>query len=715
MSDIDTYLTQIFGKIDRPRTNIPNSLNSIKLFLKGMRQIFDAKDSEAYVGSAIFAEQVPGYDGTIPYDLTYAMTVLAIPEFVKDSVFSASNFDDFKYKDNVIPLRETVINPQWGIILAQVLMAAYDTMMKTNQKTPGSYEILVRRILDIKTDDKHIKTLQRCLMIFFERSGPTVSFTVNGNVLRLEVAEKIAEAKSEKARVKAEAAATAVEKDHTDEKAAAAAAARAAHHEALGKLGEATEALGTAKAKANAEADAKAKPKFDRVKAKYRKMMGGAVFDNREFLDLIEPELLEGYTSKDAKERFPVLLQICGMYIDHMIASDFPTQTYLTSYNIDKALSSILKPVPPTKSNFFNDETTGRNFVRKSDGKSSILYEIKNGKETIVNEDQITRRTSHESAGVRDTPNTKGKFHDISEYYSQCLTGTLKDSEGRCFDIDFVSAPNDLDKMDVSTLKLIRKQFQIPSEDVIDEVSGSRVTKLKSYDEWLKVVEASVDAQKLTTIKGNRSLRTYIEILISYFNTHLQILNPGYKVDVDISTFLNRQSPLGLAKILYRANNISIISKYSQADLINIARQAEYNLGSLKSQNSLNGIQGGGSGDINLPNLINPVAELLRSQMFEIVRSLNEMGKEILPKDFKEIEDRLDDLQSRESKLIQLYKYISEYHDLLRLKGPQTDSALILSIDNLKKFIDLYKEKQSKVLQKQLQSTSLMEAVTKVL
>ena len=78
-------------------------------------------------------------------------------------------------------------------------------------------------------------------------------------------------------------------------------------------------------------------------------------------------------------------------------------------------------------------------------------------------------------------------------------------------------------------------------------------------------------------------------------------------------------------------------------------------------------------------------------------------------------ENKLNDLQSREGKLIQLYKYISEYHDLLRLKGPQTDSALILSIDNLKKFIDLYKEKQSKVLQKQLQSTSLMEAVTTVL
>ena len=222
-------------------------------------------------------------------------------------------------------------------------------------------------------------------------------------------------------------------------------------------------------------------------------------------------------------------------------------------------------------------------------------------------------------------------------------------------------------------------------------------------------------SQKLKTIKENKSLRTYIEILISYFNTHLQILNPGYKVDVDISTFLNRQSPLGLAKILYRANNISIISKYSQADLINIARQAEYNLSSLNSQNSLNGIQSGGSGDINLPNLINPVAELLRSQMFEIVRSLNAMGKTILKDDYEEIQDRLNDLQSREGKLIQLYKYISEYHDLLRLKGPQTDSALILSIDNLKKFIDLYKEKQSKVLQKQLQSTSLMEAVTTVL
>ena len=713
MSDIDTYLTQIFGKIDRPRTNIPTSLNSIKLFLKGMRQIFEQIDNESYIGSAEITHMRTTHGDN--FIIETSKHLLKQSAFVKESVFSASNFDNFN-------LRETSVHPECMIALAQAIMAAYKTMIETNGKAPGSYEVLVRKILDKPTDDKHIKTLKRVLGLCFTKdTGNSVVFSGFGLIVAGLVAERaqaIVEGENPTDPVKVKLYTINSLKIKVVATKAAAAEAEVAAAEA-----EAAEADGDGSAAARAHAAIEkleaAKRKLEAAEtsvagsssAKYKKMAGGAVADLKQILER-RGFNETAYNAMSIQDQQTKLEELFFAYIDSL---DSLNPDFLTSYNIDKALSSILKPVPPTQSNFFNDETTGRNFVRKSDGKSSILYEIKNGKESIVNEDQITRRTSHESAGVKSSDKTKRQFHEISEYYSQCLTGTLKDSEGRCFDIDFVSAPNDLDNMDVSTLKLIRKQFQIPSEDVIDEVSGSRVTKLKSYDEWLKVVEASVDAQKLTTIKGNNSLRTYIEILISYFNTHLQILNPGYKVDVDISTFLNRQSPLGLAKILYRANNISIISKYSQADLINIARQAEYNLSSLNSQNSLNGIQGGGSGDINLPNLINPVAELLRSQMFEIVRSLNAMGKKILPEDYKEIENKLNDLQSREGKLIQLYKYISEYHDLLRLKGPQTDSALILSIDNLKKFIDLYKEKQSKVLQKQLQSTSLMEAVTKVL
>ena len=706
MSDIDTYLTQIFGKIDRPG-NIPTSLNSIKLFLKGMRQIFEQIDNESYIGSAEITHMRTIHGDN--FIIETSKHLLKQSAFVKESVFSASNFDNFN-------LRETSVHPECMIALAQAIMAAYKTMIETNGKAPGSYEVLVRKILDKPTDDKHIKTLKRVLGLCFTKdTGKSVVLSGFGLIVAELVAERalaIVNGENPKDPVKVK-----LYTINSLKIKVAAAEAKVAEAEAAvaGEDDGSADAAREELARVEGELKALERESASGVRStstKYKKMAGGAVTDLKQILER-HGFNEAAYNAMSIQDQQIELGRLLFAYIDSL---DSLNPNFLTSYNIDKALSSILKPVPPTISNFFNDETTGRNFVRKSDGKSSILYEIKNGKETIVNEDQITRGIKHESAGVKSSDKTKRQFHEISEYYSQCLTGTLKESEGRCFEIDFVSAPNDLDNMDVSTLKLIRKQFQIPSEDVIDEVSGSRVTKLKGYDEWLKVVEASVeDAQKLKTIKGNNSLRTYIEILISYFNTHLQILNPGYKVDVDISTFLNRQSPLGLAKILYRANNISIISKYSQADLINIARQAEYSLSSLNSQNSLNGIQGGGSGDINLPNLINPVAELLRSQMFEIVRSLNAMGKKILPEDYKEIENKLNDLQSREGKLIQLYKYISEYHDLLRLKGPQTDSALILSIDNLKKFIDLYKEKQSKVLQKQLQSTSLMEAVTKVL
>jgi hypothetical protein len=122
---------------------------------------------------------------------------------------------------------------------------------------------------------------------------------------------------------------------------------------------------------------------------------------------------------------------------------------------------------------------------------------------------------------------------------------------------------------------------------------------------------------------------------------------------------------------------------------------------------------GGAYGNVELPNSINPIADLLKNEMEHLRESLKAKGKQIAEEDNKDINKRLEDLKQKEDKLIKLHQYISEYNDLLELRGPQSDSMLEISVDNLIKFNKLYKDKIPKVIEKQLSLTSILEALTK--
>ena len=645
MSNIDKYLEQIFGKMnDREKTNIPGSVSILKLWLKLVGELFeyhDKGDATRKLDMETFSELIT--------------KAASDKNFIRNSVLSASNFtEDYD-------LGEGSIHPEWVVICATVEKnflsnisggrVMSDAGLRT--LTDGTMEIkniqdnatkMFASVLKDTSEDKYIKILKRFCMMFIRM--------FNGNIVDIDDTKRI-----------------------------------------FGKV------IPPSKS-GSGDGDGAGAGSGDGSggKKKYNKMMGGSPLTEMKGLmawyDDIKTIYIDAAT--DAAGRFGLLKR----EYDKLLANTALTipLSIISSYNYTKVLSKILKS-QPEKSNFFTEETTGRRFVRKTKGK---LYEIKNGQEVEIDETYVKYGANLKNAGVS---NEKGQFQKVTEYYDKCLSGDLKSQDGTCYQIDYVTAERDLDEIEVPTLLLIVKQFQIPTEDVIDQVSKSRVVRLKGYDEWLKVVEKTVQPAELTAIKKNASLRTYIEILVSYFNKHLELLNKGYKVQHDPGQFQTELSPLGLAKILYRGNKASMIQKYSHADLMYITQLAQANVENLQARTQINkvgGQNGGAVGNVELPDSLRPIAELLKTEMNLLIKSLEAKGKTILTKDHEDIKKRLDDLSVKETKMLDLYKYIVEYNDLLSLKGSESDSMLEISIDNLIKFNELYRNKLPKVIEKQL-------------
>jgi len=651
MSNIDTYLEQIFGKIERTGTNIPGNVSIVKLWLKFVGQLFEYHDNRR------------DSTGLNPKKLVELVVEACMdPNFIigtdtKEGVLSASNFTES------YGLESNAIHPEWAVICGVVMRNFLDNYRKataaatvpatTSGPGPGAAEAVVfnkvcdKFFSDVLADtsgNKYVKILQRLVLIFVRKTRNT--------------------------------------------------------YEKRDTLFDYNRVI--------AEIIRSLRDRLGAAEKKYNKMIGGAP-QLEKMKQIIETNFGDMSIYKSIDTPFERFVDLNNAFLAILGTPGIPL-SILSSYSYAKVFSKILKS-EPEKSKFFTDETTGRKFVRKAPGD---LYEIKNGRETKINISDFKFASDFSGVGVMNDAKQTASFENVTQYYDKCLSGTLGNADNVCFDINYVSANDDLDKMDVSTLLLIIKQFEIPRETAQDPVTNSRVVMLKGYDDWMKVVEQKVSPTQFDVIKANASLRKYIEILVSYFNTHLQLLNPGYKIQQDERLFMTKPSPLGLAKILYRDNKMAMTSTFSSGDIFYLTNEAYKNLDALKEKFNPYGVMTGGAyGNVELPNSINPIADLLKNEMEHLRESLKAKGKQIAEEDNKDINKRLEDLKQKEDKLIKLHQYISEYNDLLELRGPQSDSMLEISVDNLIKFNKLYKDKIPKVIEKQLSLTSILEALTK--
>ena len=751
MSKIDEYLNKLFGKlptkeeIKKKFSTIPDAYitddfrnragaDSRKLFLKMAEQVFSDMESRGISSFTI---------DTLNATLT--------PGFIKNSALSPNNFSSY---ENTIP--ENQIHPECMIVIGDIIGKFIDTY----ETSPDNLSAIIKEIVADKSDDKYVKTLKKIIRNGFSRTGTDYSiedsfdnllanlngFKTVGDRKRGPILGTLPDRatgpvpipkKSKSPPPPPPPPPRTPEPDEPREgvpgdrhgldgldgpsrpgyvpkirkrRGSVAIAdgfkASAPDDGFEASVPELRRGLGLGRRLGqiweSGPGSGKGTERVERAHTKYIKQLGGSTSLNKDIIDqyfsLIGSTVSGFITYDDLRSGIQYYLNS-----SYRLMSDL-----LCSYNIDKLLSKILKKNDEKPSEFFKDDAnTKRKFIRKN----GELYEIKSGTETKVDEFNFDSNSGLlPSVGITN-PKTS-PFHTVSDYYMRCLRGEKITSDRQCYDVDFTTARDDLDKMKPANLKLILSQFKIPTHLEYDEISRTTVLKVKDYDDWIKEVvnKEITDTATLGIITGNNSLKQYIMLLTSYFNEHLSLLNPNYQNTIEDGEYL-QLGPLGIPKILYRKGQTPQIGMMSKADFHRVLSLVYYNNDVLQNKLRAHGIlTGGGSSKTTIPEVIKPVGELLEIEIKRIEKSLESMGKKIREEDTNTIKKLIQELKDKESKLFTLHNYISEYNDHLTLYGPQSDGQLVLSIDNLIKFIDLYKDKQKKILEKQSQAAALVGA-----
>jgi hypothetical protein len=125
-------------------------------------------------------------------------------------------------------------------------------------------------------------------------------------------------------------------------------------------------------------------------------------------------------------------------------------------------------------------------------------------------------------------------------------------------------------------------------------------------------------------------------------------------------------------------------------------------------------LNGGGSYINSLENKLSNrhqfTSQIINSHYAALVHRLNNLGKEISLADAKKIHELINQLENSEEKLYKLTLYMEKYASLLELHG-EKDNNDVLSVDNLKEFVDNRNKYFERVSKKQTNLISIIRAL----
>jgi uncharacterized protein YejL (UPF0352 family) len=453
------------------------------------------------------------------------------------------------------------------------------------------------------------------------------------------------------------------------------------------------------------------------TKFMYHKELQGFIVETTKVDDEI-------FTNMNLEETFGVIhLFFINLNNNHYSVHEF-------NYNINKyfvktLLEAHVKKVElqPAVSRFFAEDELPEEekyFRKTTDG---LLYMFdENGNEVLIESNtQIYDKLKIEDkclgTGFKDAEviiNGKPTNLKCADYLRDCLRGNNieKCKEYLKHPQFWDEALKEVDNMLPDLMMITLKEFQFEVEEYNDTVAQRPLKRFKSVEAWLKhlseMVEqgnAKLTEEDLRLINNNDKLKHYLRLIVKKMNSNPFILNRDY-------TGKSQQTEEPTLPAWPRLSRMGIppyhkpAGRFPKQGLLFIKKTLEEKARSLGARMGIPEfipknitikipnltLTGGAPESIPdmekyLVNYDQQLSGVLEHQYIQILGRLNRAKKGITTNDSKKIDSMLKNFKQAETKLVQTMLYLEKYLALLEVHGNR-DNSSILSMDNLKEFVD---------------------------
>jgi len=411
-------------------------------------------------------------------------------------------------------------------------------------------------------------------------------------------------------------------------------------------------------------------------------------------------------------------------------------------YNFDKYFKNKIfsaqeASIPVKVSNFFSDPINIQDtqYWRKAD---STLWTLEAGKEVQVDmKSEKYNKLSHKekcfstnflshTGALKSTNPVK----TCSDYLRECLSGNDID---KCK--DFLKEPEYWSIAEAEVKEMLPaialktlESFEFKKYSTYDATNKMDIIKVINPTKWLEHLQKMTQANpsKLTTaeytaIAQNTNLMGYLNLLVKKINENPTLLNPSikksdeqkrYNKDAFKGTVL---ATMGMsARIPASTLSVSSVKKLGTA-----IEDSQNRTRALIRLNPLSLMLSGGSAQVDeLENKLSSETEqtwpVFAKHYKVILDKFKTIGKDITKDDKEEIEKLIEKLKDSEVKLMKIYLMSEKYKDLLDIHG-QKDSRTVLTVDNLKNFVDQRNRYFTRVSRRQNTLVDVMTALAEAL
>lgn len=275
------------------------------------------------------------------------------------------------------------------------------------------------------------------------------------------------------------------------------------------------------------------------------------------------------------------------------------------------------------------------------------------------------------------------------------------------------------------------------------------IKKYKDIGEWIKKIQKMPDSDLTDNDKKkiieNTKLKTYLQALLTKVNSNPAILNPDHR-NISTSDNSNNNTIFGKyglqLRIIYDDNYLSTIRQINQFkdNMLNMRDAINYRIGYNPNgvllwkgspvENILSFFQTplypkvqyggsiGGSQPViyryyqspdNYENQLQKQSGHIEKLINALKSGLNSKGYALSPNTIQQIESFYKSYRDTENKLFEIINYTDRYIDLIHIHAKNDKNKNVLTIDNIKKFVDERDKTFDKTSGKQTTLLGLMQ------